>query len=135
MFLERNKHRIDILSALILLTLTLVAGISVYVVMQRQAESMLSKGIESLLQSNQRLFQSGIEQSLSNTQTTTRRPFVIQNLQLLASKPGHAAGLFELQRIAKSFSPDVFTGLSYYDIRGHEVARAGDFSRKYDLRV
>jgi hypothetical protein len=37
-----EKYRINVLSALILAALTLVEGISVYVVMQRQAESVVS---------------------------------------------------------------------------------------------
>ena len=135
MLLKRHDHRINILSALILLALTLAAGISVYVVMQRQAESLLSKSIASLLQSNQRLFQSGIEQALSNTQTVVSRPFLIRNLQLLASKPDEATGLVDLKMFARSYPVSVFTGLSIYDVRGHEVARAGEFSQKHDLRV
>ena len=103
--------------------------------MQRQAESLLSKSIVSLLQSNQRLFQGGIEQSLANTRTASSRPFVIKNLQLLASKPGNAKALVELQSIAKSFVPYSFTGMSFYDVRGREVVRAGHFSRQYDLLV
>lgn len=135
MFPAFEKYRIDILSALILAALTLAAGISVYVVMQRQAESLLSQKIESLLQSNERLFQSEIEQSLTNTRAAARRPFVIRNLQLLASKLGNTSGLTDLQRIARSFLPTVFTGLSFYDVRGHEVVREGHFSQKHDLRV
>ncbi len=135
MFLVREKYRIDILSALILLTLTLAAGISVYVVMQRQAELLLSKGVVSLLLSNQRLFQSGMEQSLAGTQAAAKRPFVIQNLHLLASKPGNAQAPIDLQRIAQSALLVGFSGLSFYDVRGHEVARAGQFSQKHDLRV
>lgn len=135
MFLKRQDHRIGFIGGFILAGLTLAAGISVYVVMQRQAESLLSKSIVSLLQSNQRLFQSGIEQSLLNTQTVASRPFLIQNLQWLALKPDKATGLVALQRFAGTYPLSVFTGLSFYDVRGHEVARAGHFSQKHDLRV
>ena len=135
MLLKRQDHRISIIGALILLTLTLAAGISVYIVMQRQAESMLSKSLEVSLQSNLRLFESQIDQAMANTQAVTTRPFPIQNLQLLESEPDNATGLYELQRIAKSFLLTGFTGMSFYDVRGHEVAQAGRFSRNHDLRV
>ena len=130
-----EKYRINILSALILAALTLAAGISVYVVMQRQAESLLSQKIESLLHSNERLFQSEIEQSLNNTKSAAKRPFVIQSLQLHASKPGNTSGLTDLQRIARSIVPDFFTALSFYDARGDKVASSGHFSQRHDLRV
>ena len=134
MFLKLAKYRIDIIGGLILLALTLAAGISVYVVMQRQAESMLSKSLEASLQSNVRLFERQIDQALGNTRTVATRPFVIRNLQLLESDPGNAAVPAELQRIAKSFLPTGFTAMSYYDVRGNEVARAGQFSQTHDLR-
>nr|MDP2190253.1 EAL domain-containing protein [Rhodoferax sp.] len=135
MFLAREKHRIDILSGLILLALTLAAGISVFVVMQRQAVSLLSKSLEAALQSNVRLFESQIDQALTNTQTVATRPFLIKNLQFLASKPGNATELDALQSAAKSFLLTGFTGIYFYDIRDHEVARAGLFSQKHELRV
>ncbi|MEO6291690.1 MAG: hypothetical protein ABIO88_03630, partial [Burkholderiaceae bacterium] len=135
MLLTAQERRISIIGGLIMAGLTLAAGISVYVVMQWQAESLLGKSFASLLNSNARLFQSGIEQSLVDTQAATKRPFLIQNLQLLASEPDNATVLVELQRIARSFPPNIFTGLSFYDARGQEVARAGHFSQKHELRV
>lgn len=135
MFLAQTKRGINIIGGLILTTLTLAAGISVFVVMQRQAESMLSKNIESLLQSNERLFKSGIEQSITGTSTAALRPFVIKNLQLLALKPSDIAAQADIKRIAKSFVPTGFSGLYFYDIRGLEVARAGQFTQKNNLRV
>ena len=103
MFLAQEKHRINIIGGLILVALTLAAGISVYVVMQRQAESMLSKSLEASLQSNVRLFESQIDHALSNTQTVASRPFLIKNLQLLASKPGSATELDALQSAPNHF--------------------------------
>jgi PAS domain S-box-containing protein len=135
LFLNLEKHRINIIGGLILVVLTLAAGISVFVVMQRQAEAKLGKSLEAARQSNVRLFESQIDQALSNTWTMTTRPFLIQNLQLLESEPGNATGRAELQRIAQSLPPTVFTGFSFYDVRGHEVARAGLFSQQHDLRV
>ena len=130
-----KKYRVDILSALILVVLTLSSGISVYVVMQRQAESLLSKRILSLLQSNERLFRSEMKQSLTSTLTVSTRLNLIKNLQLLQSKPDDTTAKTELQNIALSVLPAGFTGMSFYDVHGHEVVRAGRFSQKHDLRV
>jgi len=135
MFPAFEKYRIVTLSALILLALTLAAGISVYVVMQRQAESLLSKNLAVSLQSNVRLFESRIDYALSDTQTAATRPSIIKNLQLLASKPGSTTGRDELRQVAISLLPIGITGLSIYDVRGHEVVRAGHLSQKHDLRV
>ena len=134
-FLKRQDHRISVIGGFILAVLTLSAGISVFVVMQRQAESLLSKSLGVSLQSNVRLFENRIDQALARTLVVTTRLNPIKNLQLLTSEPGNATGLRELQRIAKSFLQTGFTAMSFYDVRGHEVARAGHFSQKHDLRV
>ena len=109
-FLERQDHKISIIDGFILAVLTLAAGISVFVVMQRQAESLLRKSLGVSLQSNVRWFESRIDQVPANTHTATVRPFVIKNLQLLASNPGYATAQIELQRVAQSFLLTDFTG-------------------------
>ena len=58
MFLERQDRKVSIIGGLILVVLTLAAGTSVYVVMQRQAEFILTKSLAASLQSNVRLFES-----------------------------------------------------------------------------
>ena len=135
MFLKRQDRRISIIGGLILAALTLAAGISVYVVMQRQAESLLSESLQTALQRDLHFIEMQMDQAVSNTQTAATRPVVMQYLQLLASKPGNATGLNELQQITKSLLGTGFTGLSFYDIGAQEVAHAGYFSQKHDLRV
>ena len=135
MFLKRQDHRISIIGGLLFLIGTLLTGISVFVVMQRQEESLLSKSLEASLRSNVRLAEMQIDQTLDDPQTAATRPSVIKNLQLLASNPDNAAGRDGLQQVAQSFLPTGFTGITYYDVRGLEVARAGQFSQKHDLRV
>lgn len=135
MFFKRQDHRISIIGGLLLMALTLVAGISVYIVMQRQAESVLSKSLQASLQSNVRLFESQIEHVLINARTVATRPYLIQNLKLLESTPDHPTAAVEMQRAAQSFLLTGFTGMFFYDAQGREVASAGTFLHKYDLRV
>ena len=135
MFPAFEKYRIDILSALILVALTLAAGISVYVVMQRQAESVLIGGLKASLQKDVHFTESQIDHVITEVQVASSHPSVIQNLQLFTSKPDNASGRGELQRLAKAFMATNFTGWSIYDASGHEVARAGYFSQRHDLRV
>ncbi len=135
MLLKREDRRISIIGGLVLVALTLAAGISVYVVMQRQAESILSRSLEASLQNKVLLFESQIDQGMVRTRAVTTRPFLIQSLQLLDAEPGNARGRHELQRIAQSFLLTGFTGMSFYDARGNEVARAGHFSQNLEARV
>ncbi len=135
LLLKREDRRISIIGGLVLVALTLAAGISVYVVMQRQAESILSRSLEASLQNKVLLFESQIDQGMVRTRAVTTRPFLIQSLQLLDAEPGNAKGLYDLQRIAQSFLPTGFTGMFFYDARGNEVARAGHFSQNLEQRI
>jgi len=133
--MKLEKYRIDILSALILVALTVATGISVYIVMQRQAESLLIKSLEGSLQNNVRLFESQIDQSLRSTQTIATRINPIENLKTLYAEPGNISVTATMQKIAQSFLQTGFTGVAFYDARGNRVASAGNFSLKHNLRV
>jgi PAS domain S-box-containing protein len=131
----RQDHRISLIGGIIFLVTTLTAGIAVYVVMERQTESVLSRGLQAALQSNAHLFESQINQSLTDARTAATRPFLVQTLQTLGSTPDDAAAALAMQQAATSFLPTGFNGLSFYDMRGREVARAGSFSRNGEQHV
>ena len=135
MFSLRQDQKIGFIGGLILLVATVAAGVVVFVMMQKQTESILSRSLQASLQSNVRLFESRISQALTDTRTVATRPFLIQNLQLLESEPNHAKAAVELQRAANSFLQTGLTGISFYDARGREVAHAGQFSPDHAQRV
>ena len=116
------------MGGLILLATSIAAGIAVYVVMGRQAESVLSRSLQTALQSNARLFESQINQTLTDARTVATRPFLVQTLQTLTTTPEDPAAMLAMQRAATSFLPTGFRGLAFLDAGGREVARAGSFS-------
>lgn len=135
MLLERNKYRINIIGGIILLVLTLTAGISVYVVMQRQAEAILSKSLEASLRSNVKLIESQINHAMNISKIVVTRPNVMNKMQLLVANPGNANVLDEFPTIANSFITTGLSAITFYNTAGHVVARAGQFSEKYQMRV
>jgi PAS domain S-box-containing protein len=131
----RQDRRICLIGGLILLAANLAAGIAVYAVMERQTESVLSRGLQAALQSNARLFESQINQALTDARTVATRPFLMQTLKTLGAKPDDAAATLAMQQAATSFLPTGFNGLSFHDARGREVARAGSFSPSGEQQV
>jgi len=107
---------------------SIAAGIAVYVVMERQMESVLSRSLQTALQSNARLFESQINRALTDARTVATRPFLVQTLQTLETTPDDATALLAMQRAATSFLPTGFKGMSFLDAAGREVGRAGSFS-------
>ncbi|MBW8305716.1 MAG: EAL domain-containing protein [Thiobacillus sp.] len=131
----QKSHRIILTGGLILVALTLASGIAVYAVMQRQAESILVKSLETSLQSERRLFESEINAGVTNSLTVSTRPFVIHNLHLLKIQPGNAAGELALQRIADSFLPTGFVGVAFHDDHDTLIVQAGHLSEAPALSV
>lgn len=136
-YLDRQfeSHRIGLIGGLILIVLTLAAGLAVYALMQRQAESVLVKSLATALQNDRRLFESGISAGVANALTVSTRPFVIHNLQLLQAKPGNDASRLALQQIADSFLPVGFTSVSFHDSHGQAIVHAGHPSKSPALSV
>jgi diguanylate cyclase (GGDEF)-like protein/PAS domain S-box-containing protein len=133
--LPHKSHRIILIGGLILAALTLASGIAVYVVMQRQAESILVRSLETSLQSERRLFESEINAAVTNALTVSTRPFVIHNLHLFKTQPGNEAGRQALQRIADSFLPAGFAGVAFGDVRDASIVQAGRLSENPALSV
>ena len=71
MALESEDKRISIIVAMILVTLTLVSGISVYGLMQHKAQSILSKNLEVSLLNNVHLFEGRIDRGIDDTHLIT----------------------------------------------------------------
>ena len=103
--------------------------------MQREVEHLLTKSLEVALQSNARFFNSEMNQALTSARLATTCLHAIQTLQLLESEPNNVKVPVELQRIAQSFLQTGFTGFSFYDVRGREVARAGNFAQNHGTSV
>ncbi|MDP3413408.1 MAG: hypothetical protein Q8S16_09465, partial [Polaromonas sp.] len=76
LFSMRQDRWIALVGGLILLVTSMAAGIAVYVVMQQQTQSVLSRSLQTALQSNARLFESQISQALTDARTVATRPFL-----------------------------------------------------------
>ena len=129
--LKFNEQKIGLVGFLILVALTVITGISVYVVMQHQAEYTLSKNLEVSLKDNKDLFSSQIAQRLDDTQMIATRPFIADNL----SRLDRAQSRKDLKRVADSFVLQGLRGVAFYDAKGSEVARAGRFLQSQTPRM
>ena len=132
---HRDDHKIITIGGIILFVLILAAGVSVYEVMQSQAESLLVKNLESSLQNDTRLFNNQINQTLAETQALSPRISLISNLQLYAADPQNPRSIYELQRRADTIKDTGFSGVSIFDTQGHVLAQAGHFAQKPLLNV
>ncbi|HQT27420.1 MAG TPA: cache domain-containing protein, partial [Burkholderiales bacterium] len=126
--MKRHEQSISLIGFLILMILTLATGISVYMVMLHQTESLLSKSLATSLKNNAYLVESQIEQGVEDTRMISTRPFIIDSLKRIESDNEDPKSRVDLQRIAQSFLSHGFRGVSFYDREDHALASAGRFS-------
>jgi diguanylate cyclase (GGDEF)-like protein/PAS domain S-box-containing protein len=135
LFLKLDEYRIGLVGFVILMTLTVVTGISVYAVMQHQAESILSKSLEVSVKRNVDLLDSQIAQAMDDTRKFVGGSPVIDSLMQINAVGGNIKSRTDLQRMTELFLSHGFSGVSFYDAQGAEVARAGRFLQHPALHI
>ncbi len=135
MFLRTQEHKISLIGGAILVVITLIAGVCVFLVMQRQTEDILDKSLTLSLQNNAHEFEHLVGDGVSGVAVVTSRPFLIRQLQNLNAHSDDRAIQQSLAEMAQSFLPTGFSAIALYDQRGREVVRAGSFVQQPQLIV
>lgn len=130
-----GSRRITLLGGLILAALTVIAGIVVFAIMQRQTETVLSTSLELSLQSRASLFEATLENRAKRVVMITTRPFLIQQLKKANLTPDDQKARSLLQRGVDSFLPTGFSALAIANRDGEIVASAGEFISNPQTRV
>lgn len=120
-----EERRIHLLAGLILITATLVAGVSVFLIMQRYAEGQLEKTLQLSLQNYVISIDSTIQQRVEATLTIATRPLLIEQMEQLRVTPSDVEVLKNMERAAASFTTSGFLDVSFYGPEGQLVAHAG----------
>lgn len=107
----------------------------VFLLMERHAENLLSKSLQSSLQKEVEMAESEIRQRSVATVTVATRPFLIEQLQRADIPAGKAEALRALNRGVKSFLYSGFSAMALYAADGRELARAGTFVQQPELAV
>ncbi|MHB8346721.1 MAG: putative bifunctional diguanylate cyclase/phosphodiesterase [Acidiferrobacterales bacterium] len=131
-----RQNLISIVGGLLLITLTVTAGISVYAVMRRQAESLLAHSLAVSLYDRVNLVNEEIRQSFANARIIATRPVLIAAFRRLDRAPHAIPDRALLHGGAQSFRAAYgFTAISFRTLQGAEVARAGRFLQAPGLRI
>ena len=130
------ERMINMVSFLILASLTLAAGAAVYLVMLKNSETILSESLQLSLQSSSALLRSSIAEGLNDARMISTRPFIIDSFARLAANRQNRTAITDLDRIAQSFvSSRTFTAVSYDDLNGVTLASAGNQVKNRQQRL
>jgi diguanylate cyclase (GGDEF)-like protein/PAS domain S-box-containing protein len=132
---KTSRPRIVLVAGLILLVATIFSGLMVFLLMERHAENLLSKSLQSSLQNKVGMAESEIRQRIAATVTVATRPFLIEQVQRADMPASKAEALRVLERGAKSFLSSGFSAMALYDAEGRELVRAGTFVQRPEVAV
>ncbi len=136
MFTKQNiQQRIRLVAGAILIGVTLLVGITVFVVMQRHAEALLSKSLQLSLQSRVQLTETEIRAGFDRTVLISTRPLLTDQLQLVDARADDTAARNKLDMVALSFLRGGITAIALYGEDGQELTRVGVFAQQPELAV
>lgn len=132
---KTHQQRINLVAGIILIVVSVLVGAMVFYIMQRHAQSLLSKSLQSSLYNHVELARSEIRRGTDNTVAIATRPLLIDQLQRVNRRAGDRAALDALKRGAQSFLSRGISAVALFDERGRELARAGSFAQQPELAV
>jgi signal transduction histidine kinase len=114
---------------------TLLAGVTVFMLMQRHAEQLLDKSLQSSLQNRVRSAEAEIRASFAGMTLAATRPRFIDLVQRLNTDAGDVAARSIIKEVALSFLPAGLNAIAVFGKDGRELARAGTFAQTPALAV
>ncbi|MDP2255478.1 MAG: hypothetical protein Q8K05_05370, partial [Polaromonas sp.] len=130
-----RQHRISLVAGIILMAVTLLVGVTVFIVMQRHTEELLRKSLPRALKNRVQLLQIEIEAGFDRTRVVATRPLLIDQLERVSADANDGAARMALDAAAQSFLSTGLTAIALLDKDGRELAQAGSFAQKPALSV
>ena len=130
-----RQHRIILVAGMIVTTVTLLVGVTVFVVMQRHAQALLSKSLQLSLQNRVQLIRAEIEAGIDQTVFIATHPLLFDQLQRLNEDANDNAARSALQKSVQSLLSKKLTAIALRDKNGRELTHAGNFARNAALTV
>ena len=135
LFANQDARRIFVASGLVLVAVILIAGYTVYRIMQSQIEAMVVNGVRVVLENKVKLIENRIAYSLDNIRVAANRILLMQSLERLSDDESHAEGLDGVVKSAKRIQMTHFSGVKIYDAADNLIADAGINSERTGLAV
>ena len=115
--------------------MTLLAGVTVFIVMERHAKGLLSKSLQMSLKNRVQLIQTEIGAGFERVSGNDHRPLMVDLMQRVNADADQGPARGALNTIAQSFLQTGLTAIVLFDKDGRELAHAGSFAQKSVLTV
>lgn len=132
---KTHQPRIDLVAGIILTVVTVVVGVTVFIVMERYAEKLLTKSLQSALQDRIQLTQIEIATGFERTEAVATRPLLIDQVHDMNAGKDADVVMRNIDRVAQSFLVRGFSAVAVFDQNGRELASVGSFTQRSALTV
>jgi PAS domain S-box-containing protein len=130
-----HQYRISLVAGAILIVVALLVGVTVFVVMARHAEELLSNSFQLSLQNRVQLIQTEIGAGVDKAMLIATRPVLIDQVQRVNTGADEGTARITLNTAIQAFLPTGLSAIALLDKDGRELARAGSFTQKSELTV
>lgn len=132
---KKHPPRICLVASAILVFVALLVGVSVFIVMQRQARELLSNSLQIALQNRVQLMQFEIGRVHGRAKNILNRPLMAHQIQLMNAGKDEGAARAKLKSIVDLLIPSGVAAVAIYGKDGRQLAHAGFFTQKPLLSV
>lgn len=130
-----KQNKIVLVAGLILITVTILVGMAVFYVMQRNAQTLLSHSLQLAEKNNSTLAESEIRQGFQKGMTVATRPFLINQVLRMNRHTNDDATLDTLRRGTHSFLATGLSAIALLNKDGRMLAHAGTFVQQPILSI
>ncbi|SFD89185.1 GGDEF and EAL domain-containing protein [Nitrosomonas sp. Nm166] len=134
-FINQEDRRIITISGLTLVILILLAGFSVYRIMQPQTEAIATSGLQVALDNMVKVIENNITYSISSTKAASTRSLLVQDLEKANSYELRDEGIAGLIQSSEKMLNKNFSGISIYDERDNLILSSGFNSSSPDFII
>jgi diguanylate cyclase (GGDEF)-like protein/PAS domain S-box-containing protein len=132
---KKYLHQISLLAGSVLVFFAVVVGATVFVVMQRHAEALLTKNLQLHLQSRVKLIQNEIKAHFDITMLVATRPALMDEMQRANARADGGTSRLILNKAANNFLSTGMTAFALFGKDGRELLHAGTFTHQPAMTV
>jgi diguanylate cyclase (GGDEF)-like protein/PAS domain S-box-containing protein len=125
-FINKQEQKITLGAGLVLLALSLAAGLVVYGVMIERAEQILARTLQMTVQGRASALERDLRDHMTRTEQIATRPALLKRVALLARAPEEVAARDALAEVLSALLAPNVTGIEVSDKAGRLLAHAGE---------
>ncbi len=132
---DNEERHILLTGSGILVVIALISGVASFLMLERQTSAMYRRTLDLTLRNRLDVYNTTINQGVTNTLAIATRPAIRRELQRLRERADDREALTFLQTAVGSFLDLGFNAISLHTPAGRTVVSAGRFADKPGLRL